>query len=327
MVDASSYRFMLVEEIHKVLDNFVPCSIVVGSFDKKRLINDVSTLIMTDLCSFTKRDPAARKSFEYVLSSYLSFKAVMYYRIANALFYSLASTSNENMYLQAIARRISEQAKLLTGIEIHPAASIGSGLVIDHGLCTLIGETCEIGKNCYLLQGVVLGAIGIADNRREKRHPTLGNNVTVGAFAKILGDVRIGDNVEISPGSIICKNIPSGTRVVVTTELQIYKINGSNKLEIHGIFLDDDEQVCVSGRGLKNADFYVVDVEHHKVDGLEVKIYEKRDRTAKIGLRIVGDIEINNATKDLRLSIQGFDGEEIVILNSIALKNLLTLNI
>ncbi|MEG3976899.1 serine O-acetyltransferase [Microcoleus sp. herbarium8] len=326
MVDANFYRFMLVEEIYKVFENFVPYSIFVGSLEKKRLINDVSALIMADLCSCTKRDPAARESFEYVISSYLSFKAVMYYRIANALFYSLASASNEQMYLQAIARRISEQAKLLTGIEIHPAASIGSGLVIDHGLCTLIGETCEIGKNCYLLQGVVLGAIRIADNRGEKRHPTLGNNVTVGAFAKILGDIKIGDNVEISPGSIVCKDIPSGTRVVVTTELQIHKINGANKLEVHGIFMDDDEQVCISGRCLKNADFYVCDVNHKKVNGIEIKIYEKRDNKVKIGLKRVGDIDREIARKNLRLSIQDYDGSEIVILNSISLKKLLELN-
>lgn len=323
MVDASLYRFILVEEIHKVLENFVPYSVVVGSLEKKKLINDVSALIMADLCSFTKRDPAAMESFEYVINSYLSFKAVMYYRLANALFYSLVSTSNEHRDLQTIARRISEQAKLLTGIEIHPAASIGSGLVIDHGLCTLIGETCEIGKNCYLLQGVVLGAIGIADNPGEKRHPTLGNNVTVGAFAKILGDVIIGDNVEISPGSIVCKDIPSDTRVVVTTELQIHNKNGSNKLEIYGIFMDDDEQVCISGRGLKNADFYIVDVNHQKVEGLEVQIYEKRDIKAKIGLKIVGDVDIKAARKSLRLSIQKSDGSEIVISNSMALKKLL----
>jgi serine O-acetyltransferase len=318
MKDVSFYRSMLLEGIYKVINEFVTNDAIVRGLDRERIINDVLTLSTADLCSFVKRDPSARGSFECVISSYVSFKAVMYYRLANRLFYSSTSASNECMYLQAAARKISEQAKLLTGIEIHPAAKIGSGLVIDHGLGTLIGETCEIGNNCYLLQSVVLGAIGIADNERGKRHPTLGKNVKVGAFAKILGCIKIGDNVEISPGSIVYKNIPSNTRVVVTNELQIHKTTESN-LEIYGIILENDGKVCIAGKGLESANFYLLDMNHIKIEGVAIQIYERNDKIAKICIeRIRGT---DNIRGNLRLCIQRGDSE-IIISNSLALRKL-----
>ncbi|MFB2897973.1 serine O-acetyltransferase [Aerosakkonemataceae cyanobacterium BLCC-F50] len=318
MTDVNLYRSMLLEEIHKILNKFLINYTIVRSLNMENIINDVLNLSIADLRSFVQRDPSAMGSFECVISSYLSFKAVMYYRLANRIFYSLPSTSNQCIYLQAIARQISEEAKLLTGIEIHPAATIGSGLVIDHGLGTLIGETCEIGNNCYLLQSVLLGAIGIADNERRKRHPTLGNNIKVGAFAKILGSIKIGDNVEISPGSIIYKDIPSDTRVIVTNELQIHNTTESN-LQIYGIILENDGKVCIAGKGLESANFYLLDIDNIKFEGLAVQIYERNDQMAKICIK--NNCNINRKIKKLRLCIQK-GASEIIISNSLALRKL-----
>ena len=109
------------------------------------------------------------------------------------------------------ARAVSQFAKFITGIEIHPGATIGKGLVIDHGSGVVIGETAEIGDNCTLYQGVTLGGTG---KDTGKRHPTLGNNVMVGAGAKVLGPFRIGDNSKIAAGAVVLSEIPSNATAV-----------------------------------------------------------------------------------------------------------------
>ena len=316
--NVNSCQDQLIQEINQVINEFITNDRIAVSLDRERIINDVLILSWIDLCSFAQRDPSAKENFESVLNSYLSFKAVMYYRLAHRLFYAFSNTNDECMYLQETARKISEKAKVLTGIEIHPAAKIGSGFIIDHGLGTLIGETCEIGNNCYLLQNVILGAMGIADNDQGKRHPTLGDNVQVGAFAKILGPIKIGDNVEISPGSIVYKDIPSNTRVVVTNELQIHKKPESN-LQIYGVILEDDEKVCITGKGLKNASFYVVDTNHLKSKFLQIAIYEINDKIARIGIK--KSPHLDSRMNNLRLSVESGDSE-IIISNSLALRKL-----
>lgn len=308
----------LAQEIHQVIDEFITNDAIALSLDRETIINDVLNLSWIDLCSLAKRDPSAKENLESVLNSYLSFKAVMYYRLAHRLFYSFSNTNQECNYLRETARKISEKAKVLTGIEIHPAAKIGSGFVIDHGLGTLIGETCEIGNNCYLLQNVILGAMGIADNDRGKRHPTLGNNVQVGAFAKILGAIKIGDHVEISPGSIVYKDIPPNTRVVVTNELQIHKKLDSN-LQVYGVILEEDEKVCIMGKGLESAKFYVVDANNFKLNHLKILIYEMGDKIAKIGFD--KNSYLKDGIKDLRLSIES-GNSQIMISNSLALRQI-----
>ena len=102
-------------------------------------------------------------------------------------------------------------AAVLTGIEIHPGAKIGEGFFIDHGMGVVIGETAEIGDNCHLYQGVTLGG---TSTKRTKRHPTLGNNVVVGAGAKLIGAINVGDNVRIGAGSVVVTNVPANATVV-----------------------------------------------------------------------------------------------------------------
>ncbi|MCH5159650.1 MAG: serine O-acetyltransferase [Clostridiales bacterium] len=151
--------------------------------------------------SIKQRDPAARNSLE-ILLFYPGVHALIRYRIAH-FFYKL--------HLRGIARLITNVARFWTGIEIHPGAKIGKNLFIDHGMGVVIGETAIIGDNCTIYQCATLGGTGKEHN---KRHPTLLNNVVVGAGAKVLGNITIGNNVKIGANSVVLKDIPDDCTVV-----------------------------------------------------------------------------------------------------------------
>lgn len=167
----------------------------------RELADSISYEIKTDIAAVRDRDPAARNDAE-VLLLYSGVHAILAYRVAHKLYLG-------KKYFPA--RAVSQLAKFITGIEIHPGATIGRGLVIDHGSGVVIGETAEIGDNCTLYQGVTLGGTG---KDTGKRHPTLGNNVMVGAGAKVLGPFRIGDNAKIAAGAVVLEEIPANATAV-----------------------------------------------------------------------------------------------------------------
>jgi serine O-acetyltransferase len=154
-----------------------------------------------DIQVIKQRDPAARSSAEIVLT-YAGFHAVLFHRIAHALW---------GRQTPLLPRMVSQLSRFLTGIEIHPGAVIGDGLFIDHGSGVVIGETSEIGDNVTLYQGVTLGGTG---KESGKRHPTIGNNVVVGAGAKVLGSITVGDNSKIGAGSVVVHDVPANSTVV-----------------------------------------------------------------------------------------------------------------
>ena len=158
-------------------------------------------LMKEDVALARQIDPAARSSLEVALT-YSGIHAIWFHRIAH--FLHLA-----NFFL--IARIFSQLSRLLTGVEIHPAAQIDRGVFIDHGMGVVIGETAVVGQGGHLYQGVTLGG---TSTRHEKRHPTLGEAVTVGAGAKIIGAVKIGNNVRIGAGSVVITSVPDGATVV-----------------------------------------------------------------------------------------------------------------
>jgi serine O-acetyltransferase len=157
--------------------------------------------IKDDIRAARERDPAAINDLEVILT-YPGFHARQVHRLAHALHRSGAEVP---------ARLISHVARFVTGIEIHPGATIGQKFFIDHGMGVVIGETAIIGDNVHLFQGVTLGG---TSTRRAKRHPTLRDNVVVGAGAKVIGDVTVGANAKIGAGSVVVTNVPPNATVV-----------------------------------------------------------------------------------------------------------------
>lgn len=171
-----------------------------------------------DLNKVMENDPAARSKIEVFLL-YPTIHALIAYRISHYLYI------NKLFFL---ARLISQISRFFTGIEIHPGAKIGRGLVIDHGMGVVIGETAEIGDNVLLYHGVTLGGTG---KDKGKRHPTIGNNVVIGAGAKVLGPIYIGSNSKIGANSVVLNNVPEGATAVGIPAKNIIKIK-EEKLDI-----------------------------------------------------------------------------------------------
>ena len=154
-----------------------------------------------DIDAVKQRDPAARGTLEVVFA-YPGFHARELHRAAHSL---------HRRGVPVLPRVISNVSRFVTGIEIHPGARIGEGLFIDHGMGVVIGETAEIGDDCHILQGVTLGGTSL---HRAKRHPTLRNGVVVGAGAKLIGAIEVGENARIGAGSVVVTNVPPNATVV-----------------------------------------------------------------------------------------------------------------
>jgi serine O-acetyltransferase len=156
---------------------------------------------LRDLRAPLERDPAARGWVDVVFS-YPGFHALTFHRMNHRLW---------KWGRVHIARWLAHYARFLTGIEIHPGATIGQGVFIDHGMGVVIGETAEVGDGCLIYQGVTLGGTSLA---HSKRHPTLGRNVTVGASAVVIGAILVGDNARVGSGSVVVRDVPANATVV-----------------------------------------------------------------------------------------------------------------
>ena len=175
--------------------------------------------ILEDIRAYKRNDPAARSAVE-VLLLYNGLHATIDYRIAHWFY-------RRRWFF--LARAISQWSKMWTGIEIHPGATIGRRLVIDHGTGIVIGETAEIGDDCLLYQGVTLGGTG---KDVGKRHPTLGDNVMVGSGAKVLGPFKVGNNVRIAANSVVLREVPPNATVVGVPG-RIVRLSGEKLDHIH----------------------------------------------------------------------------------------------
>ena len=178
------------------------------------------------LRAYQARDPAARSRVEIFLL-YPGVHAIIYHRIAHWFY---------RHRLKFIARLVSQWSRCWTGIEIHPGATIGRRLVIDHGMGIVIGETAEIGDDCLIYQGATLGGTG---KDQGKRHPTIGNNVLIGSGAKVLGPFRVGDNARIASGAVVLREVPPNC-TAVGVPAHIARLDGKPVY-----YADDVDQVNV----------------------------------------------------------------------------------
>jgi serine O-acetyltransferase len=188
--------------------------------------------IREDVHAVFERDPAAR-SIPEILFCYPGFHAVFVHRLAHWFWV-------RRLYF--LGRFTSHMGRALTGIEIHPGATIGKAFFIDHGMGVVIGETSEIGDNVTLYHGVTLGG---TTWRKGKRHPTIGNNVVVGAGAKVLGPVKIGDNTRIGANSVVISEIPSNSVVVGIPGKVVFRVEGDKRIELDREFMPDPQAIAI----------------------------------------------------------------------------------
>ena len=210
--------------------------------------------LLEDARSIRDRDPAARTTLEVVLL-YQGFHALFYHRQAHWLY------KHKHFFL---ARALSQFARHMTGIEIHPGAKIGKRLFIDHGMGIIIGETTEIGDDCLLYQGVTLGGTG---KDKGKRHPTLGNNVLVGSGAKVLGPFTVGDNARIAAGAVVLGEVPPNA-TAVGVPAQVVRVAGKPVY-----YADDVDQIHMT-------DPLVEELERELMDLRKAVCKTKEERTA-----------------------------------------------
>lgn len=202
--------------------------------------------------AYQRRDPAARSKLE-ILLLYQGVHAVLYHRVAHWLYCK---------NWRFLARWVSQWSRFWTGIEIHPGATIGRRLVIDHGTGIVIGETTEIGDDALLYQGVTLGGTG---KDLGKRHPTLGNNVLVGAGARILGPITIHDNARIAAGAVVLQDVPANA-TAVGVPAQIVRVNGEKVRH----YADEVDQTSVENPTLKKIELLT-----RRIEELERRLEEQ----------------------------------------------------
>jgi serine O-acetyltransferase len=186
--------------------------------------------LLADFRIVFERDPAARNWLE-VVTCYPGLHALVLHRFSHWLW---------NLGLPVVPRFISHLARFLTGIEIHPGATVGQGVFIDHGMGVVIGETAIVGDYALIYQGVTLGGTG---KESGKRHPTLGENVVIGAGAKVLGNIYIGHSVRIGAGSVVLREVPSDCTVVGVPGRIVYRAGDRTEPLEHGRLPDSEAQV------------------------------------------------------------------------------------
>ena len=210
-------------------------------------------MLFETLSAYQKRDPAARSKLE-ILLLYTGVHATIYYRIAHRLY---------RWHFYFVARLVSQWCRFWTGIEIHPGATIGRRLVIDHGTGIVIGETAELGDDVLLYQQVTLGGTG---KDVGKRHPTIGNNVMVGAGAKVLGPITVHDNARIAAGAVVLQEVPEGA-TAVGVPAQVVRVHGQR---VHS-YADEVDQTSVEDPVLEE-----IRCLSRRIEELERKLQEQK---------------------------------------------------
>ena len=214
-------------------------------------LEELSLHLLEDIRAYKRNDPAARSAIEVVLL-YNGLHATIDYRIAHWL---------HRHGCRFLARAISQWSKMWTGIEIHPGAQLGHGILIDHGCGVVIGETAVVGDNCTIYQGVTLGGVG---TQKGKRHPTLGNNVTVGSGAKILGSFEVGDNCSVAANAVLLRPLEENTTAVGIPARPVKKDGVALPKKQKMIIGEDDQRIL------------------EQIDALRKELQELREESANL---------------------------------------------
>lgn len=238
---------------------------------------------VSDVCRYASSDPAKHGSVELAFDT-TCCKAVMYYRLAHAMLEWELLGGLERR--RGFAFKVYEEAKRETGIDIHPGAEIGPGFVIDHGVGTqiggrinsgsVIGETCIIGRNVTILNGATLGAreVNTGEAYRRRRHPIVGNNVTICGNAQILGGIEIGNNSFIGPGCIITSDIPPDTKCTWTSVMQMTK-NGERESPIVHAVVVENKHLVLFGENIGHCQVSMVNEKRMNCVGYGINIVER----------------------------------------------------
>lgn len=239
----------LYERIAQLLEDSLFQYPTISEYEKLRAQIEIQEIVEGDINALAEKDPAARISDDinmckdYVAETYSSLYAVVCYRVAHYLLCDFKPENQQDMfhdYLRKHARRISEESKEKTKIEIHPSAKIGQRFILDHGFETIIGETSEIGDDCCFLQGIILGArqinaetkdSEINPKNKSKRHPTIEDRVTIAGNVRVWGNITIGHDSTIQAYSIITESIPPYSIVQITNQLQVIRLDKKKKEE------------------------------------------------------------------------------------------------
>ena len=243
--------------------------------------------VVDDLLAYASRDPSYGFDFELILQTSHFFRALFCYRTAHFLI------GEEHTDGKQAAFELTEYGRVKCRVDIHPSATIGRRFILDHAFGTVIGETCEIGEDCYVLGGVILGARGIASNPEGKRHPTLGDRVQIGANARILGAVTVGSDTFISPNSIVTEDVPPASILNIVNQLQFTKLTDydDRPVFVSGALVDDTTVTLLTSCKSR-LDVSVVDTDLERVKNFSAKflsrsghvqqfIIEEESRTTK----------------------------------------------
>ena len=278
------------------------------------VIENVASALEEDVLHFANTDPASQGDPLVVLDAYSSFGAVLHYRLANAI---LKGDGHSDLRGR-VARWIADRGKVISGVDIHPAAKIGRRFVLDHAIGTVVGETCEIGDDCYILGGVVLGSRGISGNTMGKRHPTLGNGVQIGAYARVLGPVTIGNHTFVASHCVVTTDIPPRSKVTIVNQVQVEQMRGRNRqgrLRIFGACAIDGN-LMVMGSGFHSPNVDVLDEQYRPCTGVAAHASLLNTNTLLIKLYL-SDFVSDQSSKRFHVKIN--DGDAEVVLNKQAL--------
>lgn len=290
----------------------------------KAIAKHVGNQLSEDVAFIAQSDPAATSKQLVKQNASNGLIATVYYRVAHTL--DAIGKAFKLTNLSTKSFELTQFAATQTGIEIHPSAKIEPGFFIDHGQGIVIGQTAEVGKHCTIFNGVILGSRNVLNPKSTKRHPTLKNNVTVCAGAKILGDIVLGDNVFVSPNAVVIDSIEEDSDVLIVNQLQIKKRKSphtaylpSQQLIVYGVTPKFKNSICILGEGIYNPNVIVMQRGGKQILH-QITYWDKN----KIFLKFKSTTPFSkDEIKGIKLVVFS-NSNKVVLLNNLAIEKVLT---